>query len=175
MPSNVPDRADDASAPPVRTQLGCDQPDAVRSSFIAGWTNQRYPTGRCRARRQLPIAHPRPRPAAAQLEAHLESPAARPPWGRSAYQYLSPGIKGEVDVMSLCADGQSGGEGKNADIGSWQQASAAAPAAACGACAIAGAAGGANCHLHGGRCNLRPRDNGGARCWSARRRAPAAL
>ena len=41
------------------------------------------------------------------------------PWGRP-YQFLSPGIKGEVDVMSFGADGQSGGEGKNADIGSWQ-------------------------------------------------------
>jgi general secretion pathway protein G len=41
------------------------------------------------------------------------------PWGRP-YQYLSPGVKGEVDVMSFGADGQSGGEGKDADIGSWQ-------------------------------------------------------
>jgi general secretion pathway protein G len=29
-------------------------------------------------------------------------------------------VKGETDVMSLGADGQAGGEGKNADIGSWQ-------------------------------------------------------
>jgi general secretion pathway protein G len=41
------------------------------------------------------------------------------PWGRP-YQLLSPGIKGEVDVLSYGADGQSGGEGANADIGSWQ-------------------------------------------------------
>ena len=41
------------------------------------------------------------------------------PWGR-AYLYLNPGVKGEVDVFSLGADGQAGGEGKNADIGSWQ-------------------------------------------------------
>jgi general secretion pathway protein G len=41
------------------------------------------------------------------------------PWGHP-YQYLAPGIKNEVDVMSFGADGQSGGEGKNADIGSWQ-------------------------------------------------------
>ena len=40
------------------------------------------------------------------------------PWGNS-YQYLSPGIKGEVDVFSLGADGQSGGAGNDADIGSW--------------------------------------------------------
>ena len=41
------------------------------------------------------------------------------PWGRP-YQYLNPGVKGEIDVMSFGADGQSGGEGKNADVGSWQ-------------------------------------------------------
>ncbi len=41
------------------------------------------------------------------------------PWGR-AYQYLSPGLRGEIDVFSFGADGEAGGEGKNADIGSWQ-------------------------------------------------------
>ena len=40
------------------------------------------------------------------------------PWARP-YQYLNPGIKGEIDVFSLGADGQPGGEGPNADIGSW--------------------------------------------------------
>jgi general secretion pathway protein G len=41
------------------------------------------------------------------------------PWGRP-YQYANPGIKGEVDVFSYGADGQPGGEGNDADIGSWQ-------------------------------------------------------
>ena len=40
------------------------------------------------------------------------------PWARP-YQYLNPGIKGEIEVFSLGADGQPGGEGPNADIGSW--------------------------------------------------------
>jgi general secretion pathway protein G len=40
------------------------------------------------------------------------------PWGRP-YQYLNPGLRGEIDVFSLGADGQPGGEGANADIGSW--------------------------------------------------------
>lgn len=40
------------------------------------------------------------------------------PWGGN-YQFLSPGINGEVDVMSFGADGKAGGEGVNADIGSW--------------------------------------------------------
>ena len=40
------------------------------------------------------------------------------PWGRP-YLYLNPGLKGEIDVYTLGADGQPGGEGPNADIGSW--------------------------------------------------------
>ena len=41
------------------------------------------------------------------------------PWSRP-YQYASPGQHGEVDVWTLGADGKEGGEGINADIGSWQ-------------------------------------------------------
>jgi general secretion pathway protein G len=41
------------------------------------------------------------------------------PWGHP-YQYANPGLKGEVDVYSFGADGVVGGEGDNADIGSWQ-------------------------------------------------------
>jgi general secretion pathway protein G len=42
------------------------------------------------------------------------------PWGHP-YQYLNPGVHGEIDVFSLGADGQPGGEGNDADIGSWNQ------------------------------------------------------
>ncbi len=42
----------------------------------------------------------------------------RDPWG-NPYVYLNPGRHGEIDVISLGADGQDGGEGKDADIGSW--------------------------------------------------------
>ena len=41
------------------------------------------------------------------------------PWGTD-YQFLNPGIRGEVDVFSLGADRKPGGEGVDADIGSWQ-------------------------------------------------------
>ena len=37
----------------------------------------------------------------------------------NAYQYLSPGVKGEIDVFSYGADGQPGGTGEDADVGSW--------------------------------------------------------
>ena len=42
----------------------------------------------------------------------------RDPWGNS-YQYLNPGVRGEIDVFSFGADGAPGGEGADADIGSW--------------------------------------------------------
>ncbi len=41
------------------------------------------------------------------------------PWGHP-YQYLSPGVKGEIDVFSFGADNKPGGEGGDADIGSWE-------------------------------------------------------
>jgi general secretion pathway protein G len=70
------------------------------------------------------------------LQALLTKPAAGPaangwkeggylekmpkdPWGFQ-YQYLSPGVKGEVDVFTLGADGQPGGSGEDADVGSWE-------------------------------------------------------
>jgi general secretion pathway protein G len=40
------------------------------------------------------------------------------PWD-SEYQYLNPGIHGEIDVFSYGADKKPGGEGYDADIGSW--------------------------------------------------------
>ncbi|CAH8191143.1 type II secretion system major pseudopilin GspG [Vibrio aestuarianus] len=40
------------------------------------------------------------------------------PWG-NPYQYLSPGDNGTVDIFTLGADGQEGGEGVSADIGNW--------------------------------------------------------
>ncbi|MDR2307275.1 MAG: type II secretion system major pseudopilin GspG [Paucimonas sp.] len=40
------------------------------------------------------------------------------PWG-SPYQYRMPGEHGRVDVYSLGADGQPGGEGLDADLGNW--------------------------------------------------------
>lgn len=42
------------------------------------------------------------------------------PWG-TPYQYLNPGRQGEIDIYSLGADGQPGGEGNDADIGNWNQ------------------------------------------------------
>ena len=42
----------------------------------------------------------------------------RDPWG-NPYQYLNPGLRGEIDVFSFGADRQPGGSGVDADVGSW--------------------------------------------------------
>jgi general secretion pathway protein G len=41
------------------------------------------------------------------------------PWGET-YQFLSPGVKGDIDIYSFGADGQPGGEADNTDIGNWE-------------------------------------------------------
>ena len=41
------------------------------------------------------------------------------PWD-NPYQYLNPGLHGEIDIFSFGADGKPGGDGIDADIGSWQ-------------------------------------------------------
>jgi general secretion pathway protein G len=41
------------------------------------------------------------------------------PWG-APYNYLIPGAHDEIDVFSYGADSKPGGEGNDADIGSWQ-------------------------------------------------------
>lgn len=40
------------------------------------------------------------------------------PWGND-YQYLNPGNHASIDIYSLGADGQPGGEENNQDIGNW--------------------------------------------------------
>ena len=80
--------------------------------------NQRYPTTE-QGLRAL-VEKPSTGPAANGWKAggYLEK-MPKDPWG-NPYQFLSPGVKGEVDIISLGADGQPGGSGDDADIGSWE-------------------------------------------------------
>jgi len=79
--------------------------------------NLRYPT--TEQGLQALIAKPTTGPAADGWKSggYLDK-LPKDPWG-NPYQYLSPGIRGDVDVISLGADGQPGGAGIDADIGSW--------------------------------------------------------
>ncbi|MRX06762.1 type II secretion system protein GspG [Pseudoduganella sp. FT25W] len=80
--------------------------------------NQRYPT--TEQGLQALLEKPTAGPAANGWKAggYVEK-MPKDPWGNQ-YQYLSPGIKGEIDVFSYGADGQPGGTGDDADIGSWE-------------------------------------------------------
>jgi general secretion pathway protein G len=40
------------------------------------------------------------------------------PWG-NPYIFVSPGLHGDFDIISLGADGKEGGEGKDGDIKNW--------------------------------------------------------
>ncbi len=109
---NVLDRADDARVTAARTDIS----NVMQALKLYRLDNQRYPTAE-QGLKAL-IAKPTTPPVPANWRPYLEK-LPNDPWGHP-YQYLNPGIKGEVDVMSFGADGQSGGEGKNADLGSWQ-------------------------------------------------------
>ena len=78
--------------------------------------NRRYPT----AEQGLAalVAKPESDPVPQNWKSYVER-LPQDPWG-NAYQYLNPGLNGEIDVFSFGADGKPGGEGADADIGSWQ-------------------------------------------------------
>ena len=109
---NVLDRADDARVMAARTDVN----NLMQALRLYKLDNQRMPSAEQGL--QALLAKPTSGTIPANWKPYLDK-LPNYPWGRP-YQYLSPGIKGEVDVMSLGADGQSGGEGKNADLGSWQ-------------------------------------------------------
>ncbi len=109
---NVLDRADDARGTAAKTDVS----NLMQALKLYKLDNQRYPSTAqgLQALRVKPTADPVP----GNWKPYLDQ-LPNDPWGRP-YIYLNPGVKGEVDVMSFGADGQSGGEGKNADVGSWQ-------------------------------------------------------
>jgi general secretion pathway protein G len=79
--------------------------------------NQRYPTTDqgLKALTEKPTIEPVPNNW--KTGGYLDK-LPRDPWG-NPYQYLQPGVHGELDVFSFGADGQPGGTGNDADIGSW--------------------------------------------------------
>jgi len=50
---------------------------------------------------------------------YIKNSLLKDPWGQP-YKYTIPGEHGDFDIMSFGADRQQGGEGKNADITSWE-------------------------------------------------------
>ncbi|MCX8521641.1 MAG: type II secretion system major pseudopilin GspG [Rhodoferax sp.] len=109
---NVLNRADDARVTAAKTDIG----NLMQALKLYKLDNQRYPSSAQGL--QALLSKPSVEPIPPNWKPYLDK-LPTDPWGGS-YQYLNPGIKGEVDVMSLGADGKPQGEGKDADIGSWQ-------------------------------------------------------
>lgn len=80
--------------------------------------NQRYPTTEQGLQALITKPTTGPEPKGWKAGGYLDK-LPKDPWG-GAYQYLNPGLHGEIDVFSLGADGQPGGAGADADIGSWE-------------------------------------------------------
>jgi len=79
--------------------------------------NQRYPT--TEQGLQALVAKPTSAPVPSNWKqgGYIER-LPKDPWGGN-YQFLYPGVRGEIDVFSYGADGAPGGEGNDSDIGSW--------------------------------------------------------
>ena len=109
---NVLERADDARVTAARTDVG----NLMQALKLYKLDNQRYPT--TEQSLQSLVTQPGVGPVPPRWKPYLDK-LPSDTWGRP-YQYSNPGLKGEVDLYSFGADGVIGGEGKNADIGSWQ-------------------------------------------------------
>jgi general secretion pathway protein G len=109
---NVLDRADDARVTAARTDVS----NLMQALKLYKLDNQRYPTAEQGL--QALVTKPTVSPIPGNWKPYLEK-LPNDPWGHS-YQYVNPGVKGAVDVFSFGADGEAGGEGRDADIGSWQ-------------------------------------------------------
>jgi general secretion pathway protein G len=109
---NVLNRAADARVTAARTDVN----NLMQALKLYKLDNQRYPSGEqgLSALVVKPTAGTMP----PNWKPYLDK-LPNDPWGH-AYQYANPGIKGEIDVYSFGADGQAGGEGHDAEVGSWQ-------------------------------------------------------
>ncbi|MFB9124317.1 type II secretion system protein GspG [Paraburkholderia dipogonis] len=83
------------------------------------WTTAVYPTPGARLARADRKSRARTRCRATGKDGGYLERLPNDPWG-NAYQFLNPGVHGEIDVFSYGADGKAGGEGNDADVGSWQ-------------------------------------------------------
>ncbi|GHC40973.1 type II secretion system protein GspG [Alcaligenes pakistanensis] len=105
------DRPDQARAVAARQDIAA----LTQALKLYRLDNGRYPTTvqGLSALQQRPAQPPEPR----NWRSYMDR-LPNDPWG-NPYQYLQPGVHGEIDVFSLGADGQAGGTGSDADIGNW--------------------------------------------------------
>jgi general secretion pathway protein G len=107
----VMSRPDEARAVAARQDIA----QVMQALKLYRLDNLRYPT--TEQGLQALVVRPATAPVPTNWKSYLDR-LPNDPWGRP-YQYLNPGVRGEIDVFSFGADGQPGGTGIDADIGSW--------------------------------------------------------
>jgi len=110
-------RTDDARITAARQDIGA----IMQALKLYRLDNGRYPSTEQGLRALIEKPNTEPLPNNWKTGGYLErSGVPKDPWGKE-YQYLNPGRDGrELEVFSLGRDGQTGGEGPDADVGSWQ-------------------------------------------------------
>lgn len=113
---NVLNRADDARAQKVKADFS----NISTALKLYRLDNYNYPTSDQGLEALVDQPTIEPVPTNWKKNGYLED-LPKDPWGRP-YLYLSPAefSDNDFDLYSLGADGISGGEDQNADIGSWQ-------------------------------------------------------
>lgn len=106
-------RADDARAMAAKQDIAT----LMQALKLYRLDNHRYPTSEQGLQALTVRPETAPLPPNWKAGGYIER-LPKDPWGK-AYQYLNPGRRGEIDVFSFGADGNPGGEGHDADIGSW--------------------------------------------------------
>lgn len=111
----VMDRPDEARV--ISAQQGI---SALESALrMYKMDNHRYPTTEQGLRALLTKPTISPIPANWRKGGYIDK-LPKDPWG-NPYQYLQPGLHGDIDVFSYGGDGVAGGKGNDADIGNWEQ------------------------------------------------------
>ena len=108
---NVLDRADDARLAAAKTDIA----NLNQALKLYKLDNQRYPSAEQGLQALVT------KPTAGLIPLNWRPYIDKLPndaWGRP-YLYINPGLRGEIDIMSLGSDGLPGGEGKDSDIGNW--------------------------------------------------------
>ena len=102
------DRADDARVTAAKTDIA----NINQALKLYRLDNQRYPTSEQGL--QALVTKPTSGPVPTNWKPYLEK-LPNDPWG-NPYQYLNPGIKSAIDIMSFGADGKAGAK---AGCGYW--------------------------------------------------------
>ena len=109
----VLDRPDEARVVAARNDVAA----IAQALKLYRLDNQRYPTTEQGLAALVSRPTVAPLPPNWKPNGYLER-LPKDPWGHP-YQYLNPGLRGEIDVFSFGADGQPGGTGIDAEVGSW--------------------------------------------------------